>query len=165
MFKTWRRGCLLTSVAAGLIFTAGVEAQETDATGPSLVIEERIMDFGQVAQGSVVESDFVLKNQGDAPLLISAVRPTCGCTVVDFDREIEPGGSGKIHTKLDTTGFRVFTLHVKDLSSGEMLPLTAERVTSVVWAEDEETLFFTVETPDLEYHVQPLTLNRAWRTC
>lgn len=46
---------------------------------------------------------------------------------------------------LDTTGFRVYTLYVKDLATGDLLPLTAERTTSVVWAEDEETLFFTVE--------------------
>jgi oligopeptidase B len=45
----------------------------------------------------------------------------------------------------DTTGFRQFTLHVKDLRSGETLPDTTERVTSLEWAADNKTLFLTTE--------------------
>jgi oligopeptidase B len=45
----------------------------------------------------------------------------------------------------DTTGFRQYTLHVKDLRTGETLPERIERVTSVAWASDNRTLFYTVE--------------------
>ena len=45
----------------------------------------------------------------------------------------------------DTTGFRQYTLQVKKLSSGEMLGERFERVTSVAWAADNRTLFFTEE--------------------
>src|SRR5690348_18408621 len=45
----------------------------------------------------------------------------------------------------DTTGFRQFTLHVKDLRTGETLPDTTERVTSLDWAADNKTLFLTTE--------------------
>jgi oligopeptidase B len=45
----------------------------------------------------------------------------------------------------DTTGFRQYTLQVKKLSSGEVLPERFERVTSVAWAADNRTLFFTEE--------------------
>ena len=41
----------------------------------------------------------------------------------------------------DTTGFRQYTLQVKDLRTGEILPLRMERVTSVAWAADNRTLF------------------------
>jgi oligopeptidase B len=47
----------------------------------------------------------------------------------------------------DSTGFRQYSLHVKDLRSGETLPDTAERVTSVQWAADNHTLFLTTEDP------------------
>ncbi len=47
----------------------------------------------------------------------------------------------------DPTGFRQYALHVKDLRSGQTLPDTAERVTSVQWAADNKTLFFTTEDP------------------
>ncbi len=45
----------------------------------------------------------------------------------------------------DTTGFRQYHLYVKDLRTGTTLPDTAERVTSVQWASDNKTLFFTTE--------------------
>jgi len=46
---------------------------------------------------------------------------------------------------VDFTGFRQYTLQVKDLRTGRTLPDTAERVTSVVWAADNRTLFLTTE--------------------
>jgi len=45
----------------------------------------------------------------------------------------------------DTTGFRQYTLQIKKLSSGETLDERFERVTSVAWAADNRTLFFTEE--------------------
>jgi len=45
----------------------------------------------------------------------------------------------------DTTGFRQYTLFVKDLVSGEILETVAERVGSATWAADNKTLFYTVE--------------------
>src|SRR5882724_5762602 len=45
----------------------------------------------------------------------------------------------------DTTGFRQYTLQIKDLQSEDTLPFRAERVTSAVWASDSRTLFYTVE--------------------
>jgi oligopeptidase B len=47
----------------------------------------------------------------------------------------------------DTTGFRQFQLHVKDLRSGAILPDSAERVDSVEWCSDNRTIFFTTEDP------------------
>jgi oligopeptidase B len=46
---------------------------------------------------------------------------------------------------VDTTGFRQYTLHLKDLRSGDTLPGQIERVTSSAWACDNRTLFYTVE--------------------
>src|SRR5262249_50791783 len=45
----------------------------------------------------------------------------------------------------DNTGFRQFTLPVKDLRTGKMLRDHAERVASVAWTNDNKTLFYTVE--------------------
>jgi oligopeptidase B len=46
---------------------------------------------------------------------------------------------------VDFTGFRQFTLNVKNLRTGEILADTAERVTSVQWAADNRTVFVTTE--------------------
>jgi len=45
----------------------------------------------------------------------------------------------------DVTGFRQYTLRVKDLRTGELLPDQIEKVTSVAWAADNRTLFYTTE--------------------
>ncbi|HEY3131355.1 MAG TPA: S9 family peptidase [Acidobacteriota bacterium] len=47
----------------------------------------------------------------------------------------------------DTTGYRQFRLHVKDLRTGQTLAEDIERVGSVVWANDNKTLFYTTEDP------------------
>jgi oligopeptidase B len=45
----------------------------------------------------------------------------------------------------DNTGFRQFTLAVKDLRTGKLLVDHAERVDSVAWANDNKTIFYTTE--------------------
>jgi oligopeptidase B len=45
----------------------------------------------------------------------------------------------------DNTGFRQYVLAVKDMRTGKTLPDHAEKVGSVVWANDNKTLFYTVE--------------------
>ncbi|MEK6322629.1 MAG: S9 family peptidase [Acidobacteriota bacterium] len=45
----------------------------------------------------------------------------------------------------DTTGYRQFALHVKDLRTGHTLSESIERTGSVVWANDNKTLFYTTE--------------------
>ncbi|HET9182366.1 MAG TPA: S9 family peptidase [Candidatus Angelobacter sp.] len=46
---------------------------------------------------------------------------------------------------VDYTGFRQYQLHVRDLRTGKDSPLIAEKVGSVAWADDNQTLFYTVE--------------------
>ena len=45
----------------------------------------------------------------------------------------------------DTTGFRQFSLSVKDLRTGALLPDTAERVTSLEWCSDNRTIIYATE--------------------
>jgi oligopeptidase B len=57
----------------------------------------------------------------------------------------------------DVTGFRQYTLHVKDLTSDEIVSDLAERVTSVEWAADNRTLFYVTEDPVTKRS------NKLWR--
>jgi oligopeptidase B len=45
----------------------------------------------------------------------------------------------------DTTGFREYYLHLKDLRTGELLPDQFGKVSTFVWATDNKTLFYTTE--------------------
>jgi len=57
----------------------------------------------------------------------------------------------------DTTGFRQYTLHVKNLTSNAMQADLAERVTSVEWAADNQTLFYVTEDATTKRS------NKLWR--
>ena len=57
---------------------------------------------------------------------------------------VSPDGN-QLAYSYDNTGFRQFTLAVKDLRTGKTLADHAERVGSVVWANDNQTIFYTQE--------------------
>jgi len=60
------------------------------------------------------------------------------------DMAVSPDGNLLAYT-VDDTGFRQYRLQVKDLRTGKLGPDTAERVTSIEWTEDGQTLFYSVE--------------------
>jgi len=76
-----------------------------DAGKPKAVAPEPIKDVGVASKGDKITYDFVIRNEGNAPLEISEVRPACGCTVASFDKTIAPGQSGKVHLVIDTATF------------------------------------------------------------
>jgi oligopeptidase B len=53
--------------------------------------------------------------------------------------------AGLLAFSTDLTGFREYTLQVKDLRSGALLPLRVEKTRSVAWANDSRTLFYVQE--------------------
>jgi len=69
------------------------------------------------------------------------------------DTDITDDGRWLAYT-VDTTGFRQYTLLVKDLVTGETLAGVVERVGSVAWAADNETLFYTVEDEEQKRQYQ-----------
>jgi oligopeptidase B len=52
----------------------------------------------------------------------------------------------------DNTGFRQYRLHVRDLRTGKDLPDTAERTGSIAWANDNKTVFYSVEEDKTKRH-------------
>jgi oligopeptidase B len=62
----------------------------------------------------------------------------------------------------DETGFREFTLRIKDLRSGRTLTEHIENVTSCAWAADNQTLYYVVENePKRPYRVYRHQLGQS----
>jgi len=62
-----------------------------------------VIDYGTIEKGSNGVRIFEFTNTGDAPLIISNVKSTCGCTVPKKpDGPIMPGKTGEISVKYDT---------------------------------------------------------------
>jgi len=59
---------------------------------------------------------------------------------------LSPSNDGNLLAySTDNSGYRQFTLQVKDLRTGQVFPEKIERVTGVVWASDNKTLFYVTE--------------------
>jgi oligopeptidase B len=60
----------------------------------------------------------------------------------------EPSDDGNfLLYSIDTTGYRQYTLQIKDLRTGNVLPDKIERVTSVEWSPDGRFVFYAQEDP------------------
>jgi len=100
-------GTAILALCAIVLVTAFALAADAPSTGskPKAVAAEPIKDVGTVAKGDKINYDFMIKNEGTAPLVITEVRPACGCTVVDFDKRIQIGQSGEVPVTIDTASF------------------------------------------------------------
>jgi hypothetical protein len=57
-------------------------------------------DLGPVKQGAEAVHAFRFTNVGTQPLLIREVKPSCGCTLVDWPRQfIQPGQKGEVRVR------------------------------------------------------------------
>jgi hypothetical protein len=75
--------------------------------GPTTFVtwESTEVDFGKVKAGPSVKKEYVFKNTGKEPLIITNVKASCGCTTPDWPKEPIPvGGTGKIVAEFDTKG-------------------------------------------------------------
>ncbi|MCU0348678.1 MAG: DUF1573 domain-containing protein [Saprospiraceae bacterium] len=82
-------------------------AEPAAPTGPttSMSFTETEFNFGKVKAGEKVQHEYVFKNTGKEPLVISNAKGSCGCTVPEWPKEpIAPGGSGKIKVEFDSKG-------------------------------------------------------------
>jgi oligopeptidase B len=91
---------------------------KADAADPDSLLEQLLLDLNELAKG---HSFLGLGNF-----------------------EVSPNDRLLAYTT-DTTGFRQYTLFIKEIFSEEILPVRIERVTSAAWAADNRTLFYTVE--------------------
>ena len=70
---------------------------------PEISFEKTVIDYGTVNKGDNGVREFVFKNTGNAPLIISNVKSTCGCTIPKKpEKPILPGESENIQVKYDT---------------------------------------------------------------
>ncbi|MEO8219004.1 MAG: DUF1573 domain-containing protein [Acidobacteriota bacterium] len=100
-----RIALIVPALVLALSTGTSVMAQNAADKAPRLTVVEPLKDFGTVAKGEKLDWSFLIKNTGDADLKIVAARPSCGCTVADFDKEIKPGQTGKVTAHVDTTAF------------------------------------------------------------
>jgi len=109
--------------AVALFTTLGLSAQI--GQGPKIEFEKDVHDFGTLDQGGDATTEFVFTNTGDAPLLISNARGSCGCTVPVWPREpIAPGKSASIKVRYDSNRVGPINKSVTINTNGSDTPIT-----------------------------------------
>ena len=73
---------------------------------PAIKFDNTTIDFGNIKEeDGKASKNFEFTNVGDQPLLLTSVKPGCGCTTTDYTRtEIAPGGRGFITAAYDPHG-------------------------------------------------------------
>jgi hypothetical protein len=67
-------------------------------------------DFGKIQINKPVTHEFKFTNTGDAPLVISSVQASCGCTVAEYSKDpIAPGAQGFVKATYNAAKGGVFT--------------------------------------------------------
>ena len=91
---------LMMMMVAVFAFNKAVAQVES---GPKIEFTKETHDYGTIKYGADGTCTFEFKNTGNAPLIISNAKGSCGCTVPEWPKEpIAPGAKAKIAVKYDT---------------------------------------------------------------
>lgn len=93
----------LFSLLLILVASTGAAIAQEVVSGPQIEFEKEVHDYGTIKNGANGECTFTFKNTGNAPLIISNAKGSCGCTVPSWPKEpIAPGATASIKVKYDT---------------------------------------------------------------
>ena len=125
------------SLSANLVMNEKTaESEREKSVMPDFSFEKELHDFGQLVDGEKVSYSFKFTNTGDAPLIISNAKGSCGCTVPNWSRNpIAPGESGSIDVTFDSSGRsgkqnKAITLTANTNPSRKVLNITSEVITN-----------------------------------
>jgi len=80
-------------------------SEEEMANAPSIEVNERVFNFGEIQQGEKVSHTFKLTNTGKSDLILRKIRASCGCTAIEPEKKvISPGESANIVARFNSRG-------------------------------------------------------------
>ena len=86
--------------------TKAAERDSKAIVFPSISFDKTEHDFGQIMNGTPVETTFSYTNTGKSPLVVTDIKSTCGCTVPQgWSKEpLMPGASSQFSVKFNGKG-------------------------------------------------------------
>lgn len=103
-----------------LLFSSAHFAQKLNETLDIGVFhfDEEVIDYGTIAQNDNGMRTFKFTNNGRAPIVISKVKTSCGCTVANYPKQsIMPGESGTIDITYATNRIGMFSKSITVISN------------------------------------------------
>ncbi len=122
------------------IFTISISCSQSsevdtkaDKQAPFIKFEFLEYDYGNIDQGDDGTCEFVFKNTGKDPLVLSNVRPSCGCTVPKWSKEpIKGGDESGIEVKYNTKKAGSFSKSITVYSNATNSPVVLKIKGNVV---------------------------------
>lgn len=80
--------------------------RDSNVVLPSITFDKLLHDFGEIENGTPVETIFSYTNTGKSPLVVTDIKSTCGCTVPQgWSKEpLKPGESSQFTVKFNGKG-------------------------------------------------------------
>ena len=106
-----------------------------DNADEKVAVDKTIHDFGTIKKdGGSVSAVFTVSNNTKAPILLSGVRTSCGCTAPDWTKgPIEPGKTGTVTATYTPVGMGPFDKSVTiNISEGDKTQTIIVRVKGTV---------------------------------
>jgi len=115
------KGLFFNSVLAVALllsaFSFGTNPEKAKKIG-ILTFETEVIDYGTIVQNADGKRVFTFKNTGEAPILISKVKTSCGCTVPTYPKTpIMPGETASIDIKYATSRLGKFSKTITIMSN------------------------------------------------
>ena len=110
---------ILAFIACGF-YMCGQDHEENSAEKSSIEFDTISHNYGEIRFSSDGEFEFAFTNTGEAPLIVTHVKSTCGCTVPEWSKEpINAGEKGSIRVSYDTHRVGAFAKSIYVYSNAE----------------------------------------------
>jgi hypothetical protein len=113
---------LTAMIAFGALFTASAQTPDVQPDGKvaEIKFEKETHDFGNIPQGVPATYEFVFKNTGKTPLIVTNAAASCGCTTPEWTKEpIKPGKTGTVKATYNAASPGPFTKSVTVVSNAK----------------------------------------------
>jgi len=110
---------------------------------PVMEFETREIDFGTHNEGDILDTVFTFKNTGDAPLIITKIKTSCGCTTPYWPKKpIKPGESEEIKVSFNTNNkpgkqTKTITIHTNTKNLTEVIKIKSYNVPKTKEGKDK----------------------------
>ncbi len=151
-----------------VVFALGL-VQNTTAQSKKAYIEfeKTLHDYGTVKEsnGPAMYS-FTFKNTGKQPLVLTEVKPNCGCTSPEWSKApIAPGGSGMIKVAFDPKNRPgVFNKNIKVVSNAENQQVILRIKGNVIARDRGINDIYPIEMSPVRLNTNHIALQRTTRT-
>ncbi len=109
-----KNGLICMLALSAFLWTSCHKGDGKRSAGDAGIVFDTIShDFREIPYSGRAEFEFIFTNSGTAPLLLTHVKSTCGCTIPEWSREpVKAGKQGSIRVSYDTHRIGAFSKSV-----------------------------------------------------